>query len=436
MGWLKAIAGFVVTAVATLSAPARPQAAQPPADPAFRAFVQDLRGDAKALGVTDTTFDRTFAGIAPDRSLPDLILPGQTRPSGAGQAEFTKTPLEYLNLGSLNTLAAQGRQLAVQHAATLTRIEQELKVNRHTLLAIWGRETAYGQYKLPHHVIRVLATQAHLGRRKELFRKELLMALKMVEDGVLNPATMKASWAGAIGLTQFMPSEYYDLAVDLDKDGRKDIWTSVPDALASAANQLKAKGWTDGQPWGYEVRMPAGAGCLYEGQPQARPTADWLTLGVARIDGKSIDQTRLKEPAFILAPGGAYGPTFLVFQNFMVLKAYNFADLYAVFVGHLADRIAGGGDFVARWTTPKMLTTRELEEIQERLKGRGYNIEKIDGKAGMNTRNMIGQYQQASGLPVDCWPAAPLLAHLRRPALGATAPPHSWRNGAATVRRP
>jgi lytic murein transglycosylase len=384
------------------------------ADAGFRAFIDALRPEARAAGVSDAVFDRSLKAVSPDRSLPDLIQPGESRPRGPGQAEFVKTPLEYLNLPQLEALATQGRQLAIQHAATLARIEREFGVERHILLAIWGRETAYGRYRLQHDVVRVLATQAYMGRRKDLFRKELIAALRMIEDRVLDPNTMKASWAGALGLVQFMPSEYYDLAVDFDGDGRKDIWNSIPDALASAASQLKAKGWTSGQPWGVEVRLPASEGCLHEGQPQSKPLAGWRALGVARRDDKPFAARPPDEPAFVLTPGGAFGPAFLVTANFMVLKAYNFADLYAVFVGHLADRIGGGGGFLTPWTTPKMLSAREIEEIQERLRARGYPVDKLDGKAGMNTRNLIGRYQKASGLAVDCWPSAAVLTHLRK----------------------
>jgi lytic murein transglycosylase len=390
-----------------------PTVAQTAVSQTFAAFVAGLRPEARAFGVSDATFDKAFAGLAPDTTLPDLVLPGQTRAQGT-QAEFSKTPLEYLNASYLLKLAADGRGLAVKHAASLAQIERELGVDRATLLAIWGRETAYGQAKLTHNPIRVLATQAWLGRRKDLFRSELLHALKMIQDGILDPATMKASWAGAVGLTQFMPSEYAALAYDLDKDGRKDIWTSVPDALASAANQLKAKGWTAGQPWGVEIVPSAAATCLAEGPSNIRPAAEWLTAGVVPVAGKSIPQKHRGDPAFILTPGGAYGPTFLVFENFMVLKRYNFADLYAVFVGHLSDRITGGADFAVRWTTPKLLSNRDIEDVQQRLQAQGYSIEKIDGKAGMNTRTEIGRYQKAAGLRVDCWPSDVLLAHLKQ----------------------
>lgn len=409
------IAAWVVSACALLAfmlagAPTV-HAAQ---DPAFRAFLNGLKPEARARGVSEATFERWLGGLEPDRTLPDLILPGQTRAQGK-QAEFTKTPLEYLDLPMLERLAGQGKRLAQQHAATLAQIEKEIGVDRHVLLAIWGRETAFGTYRLPHNMLRVLATQAYLGRRKETFRSELLIALKLIQDGQLDPNT-RASWAGAVGLTQFLPSEFETLAIDMDRDGKKDIWNSIPDALASAANQLKAKGWIGGQPWGYEVKLPQGGTCLYEGQPNARPARDWIAAGVVRSDGRKVPDKLLDAPAFILTPGGAYGPVFLVFENFMVLKRYNFADLYAVFVGHLADRMGGGGNFATAWTTPKIISTKEIEEIQERLKARGLPIEKIDGKAGMNTRNLIGQYQKGSGIAIDCWPGADVLSHLRRQA--------------------
>lgn len=388
----------------------------------FAAFLQSLWPEAQALGVSRAGFDRELKGLTPDLKLPDLVLPGRTRETSGGQAEFTKTPLEYLNVGYLDKLAEQGRRLKVQHVDALGRIERALGVDRHIVLAIWGRETAYGNYKLPHDALQVLATQAYLGRRKDMFRKEFLYGLKMLDDKVVSRPAFKSSWAGAVGLTQFLPSEYYTLAYDLNGDGRKDIWNSVTDALASAANQLKQKGWVEGQPWGFEVRLPAGPSCLYEGIPNTRKTLDWVKLGVVRVGGRAIPKELEATDAFILTPGGAYGPAFLVFENFMVLKRYNFADLYAVFVGQLADRMAGGPGFEASWTTPKMLTTRELEEIQERLKAKGLPIEKIDGKAGMNTRNLIGQYQKSSKLAVDCWPSETVLRHVRGGVAGGAAP--------------
>jgi lytic murein transglycosylase len=386
------------------------------AGPDFKRWTEDLWPEAQAQGVSRTTFDIAFREVTPDLTLPDLILPGQTKPAGRDQPEFSKTPVQYLDPAQITRLAAQGGQLLTQNAQTLARIEREIGVSRHIVLAIWGRETAFGAHKSPHYAIRALATQAYLGRRKDLFRTELLHALKMLEDRVITPAAMKSSWAGAMGLTQFMPSEFYTTAVDLDGDGRKDIWQSLPDALGSAAMQLKQKGWVTGQPWAYEVKLPDGANCLLEGIPQGRPVRDWVKMGVAHIDGKPIDAGRMQDQACLIMPAGLRGPVFLAFENYLVIKRYNMSDLYVLFVGHLADRIAGGGEFRTPWASIKQLSNRDIEEIQERLKKLGHDIEKVDGRAGMNTRNQIGAYQKASRMPIDCWPSETVLNALRKVA--------------------
>jgi lytic murein transglycosylase len=377
----------------------------------FRKFLEGVWKEAEALGVSRATFDLAFRGVEPDLSLPDLVLPGKTEVRG--QAEFTKTPAEYLSTTRLESLAAQGRTLMVRHRQELEQIEREIGVQRQVVLAIWGRETAYGSHRSSHYAIRALATQAYLGRRKEMFRVELMHALKMLEEGVLSREAMNSSWAGAMGLTQFMPSEYFTVAYDLDRDGRKDIWHSVPDSLASAANQLREKGWVPGQTWGYEVRFPKGVACLQEGPQHARPLREWIERGAAWVAGRGFPAEALDAQAFILTPGGAHGPTFLVLENFLVIKRYNMSDLYALFVGNLADRIAGGGGFAVPWGKVTQLSAKGIEEIQTHLQTLGHPIAKIDGKAGMNTRSLIGAYQQASGLKVDCWPSEAMRRHLR-----------------------
>jgi lytic murein transglycosylase len=387
---------------------------------AFRRFLEALWPEAQAMGISRATFDNALRGVEPDLGLPDLVLPGRSEVKG--QAEFTKTPAQYVSASYLAKLAQQGKALAQQHAQWLAKIESELGVQRQFVLAIWGRETAFGTYRSTYYAIKALATQAYLGRRKDLFRTELLYALKMLQDGVRTRETMNASWAGAMGLAQFMPSEFYTLAYDLDGDGRKDIWTSIPDALGSAANQLRAKGWVPNQTWGYEVRLPKSISCLQEGPDNAKPVREWASLGVIRVAGEFPPQA-LDQSAFLLAPAGAYGPSFLALENFMVLKRYNMSDLYALFVGNLGDRIAGGGDFVVAWSDVKQLSAKSIEAIQERLQVLGYAVAKLDGKAGMNTRSLIGAYQKANGLKLDCWPTEALLGHLRSkaPVKGADA---------------
>ena len=371
------------------------------------------------MGISRATFDQALRGVEPDLGLPDLVLPGKEL---KGQAEFTKTPAEYLSATYLAKLGEQGKSLQVKHAVWLDKIERELGVQRQFVLAIWGRETAFGVHRSPHYAIKVLATQAYVGRRKEMFRNELLHALKMLQDGVRTRDTLNSSWAGAMGLPQLMPSEFYTLAYDLDDDGRSDIWNSVADALGSAANQLRAKGWVPNQSWGYEVRLPRDISCLSEGPDNARPVREWVKAGVVRVAG-DFPAHALDQQAFVLAPAGAHGPAFLALENFLVFKRYNMSDLYALFVGNLGDRIVGGGDFRTPWGEVRQLSAKGIEEIQEKLQTLGYAVAKIDGKAGMNTRSLIGAYQKANSLKIDCWPTEALLEHVRvkAPTKGAEA---------------
>jgi lytic murein transglycosylase len=385
------------------------------ADEAFQTWLTAVWPDAEALGVSRSTFDATFRGMEPDFSIPDLALPGRDKLGSAGQAEFTRAPSEYLDRAYLMRLAETGKPYATRYKAALDKIEASSGVDRYALLSIWGRETAYGSYKLPHDAVRVLTTLAYAGRRKELFRKELLAALQMLQSGVAR-SDMKSSWAGAVGLTQFMPTEYGPYARDIDGDGKKDIFRSVPDALGSSAAQLAGKGWVAGLPWGFEVRIPASSDCSLEGPLQARTIAEWTKLGFTRAGGKGWPDNQQGLQAYLMSPAGAYGPSFLVSDNFKVIRLYNTSDLYAVFVGHLADRIAGGGDFEKAWGGTGAQKTKVIEEIQTRLKASGYDVDKIDGKIGSNSRMNIGKYQHTNGLKVDCWPTDATLEHMRSAA--------------------
>jgi lytic murein transglycosylase len=391
---------------------------------AFRTFLQGLWPEAQALGVSRATFNKAFRGLRPNYKLPDLIIPGRKRDDSAGQSEFTSSAMDYLNPKYLRRLAVQGRKFMKRHARSLRRIEHATGVDPYIIVAIWGRETAYGTYKLPHDAIRVLATQAYVGRRKEKFRTELLYALKMLQDGVPR-AKMRSSWAGAIGLTQFLPSEYYQHADDGDGDGKVDLFDSVPDALASAARQLANKGWVRGLHWGYEVRLPEHGDCSLEGPPGARSIRDWVKLGFKRAGRQRFRRDELAHEAYLMMPSGAYGPAFLATENFQVIRRYNTSDLYALFVGNLADRIAGGGDFHTPSAKIAQPRTAQVKEIQKRLIALGYELQKVDGKIGSNTRRQVGSYQKKNRLKIDCWPTKAVLSHLRATAaLGAGANKH------------
>jgi lytic murein transglycosylase len=382
------------------------------ADAAFRTWLQALWPQAQALGVSRPTFDLATGGLEPDLSLPELVVPGRPPQEAPGQPEFVQTPADYLKEATFDRLAAQGRRLSQQYRAPLGAIERRFGVAAAVLLAIFGRETDYGRSRDTRSAIRVLATQAYLGKRKDKFREEFLLALKMLEQGYVKLADMKSSWAGAMGLTQFLPSDFYKYAVDFDGDGRPDIWNSVPDALASAAKQLDDKGWQRDLRWAYEVRAAADVDCTIGVAENTRPIGEWLKRGFMPAYNRILSAAERAEQASLLQPAGLYGPAFLATRNYFVIKEYNFSDLYVLFVGHLSDRILGGPPFETPWAKVTQLPTRALERMQEILTARGYYHDKIDGKAGMKTRAALGEYQKRNGLKVDCWPSAALLAHM------------------------
>src|SRR5262245_2755670 len=381
-------------------------------DPAFTKWLEGLWPDAQAMGVSRKTFTSATHQLEPDLTLTDLDIPGRKTPTPA-QAEFVQTPADYVRESTIARLAEQGKKLAGDHRATLTAIEQRFGVPGNVLLAIWGRETAFGGYRLPKNAIMVLATQAYYGRRKDMFRQELLYALQMLQEGHIKLADMRSSWGGAMGLTQFLPSEFYKHGVDFDGDGRIDIWTSVPDALASAAQQLVGKGWQRGIRWAYEVRAPREVDCTIGVPEMTKPLGEWLRGGYAPAYGRRPSAAELAEPASLLLPEGTYGPAFLTLKNYYVIKDYNFSDLYVLFVGHLSERISDARGFETPWSKNAQLRTDQVEAMQRTLDRLGFYNAKPDGKAGMLTRSALGAYQKANGLKVDCWPTAAVLSHMQ-----------------------
>lgn len=381
------------------------------ADAAFQSFLQSLWPDAEKTGISRPVFDAATRGLEPDFSLPDLNVPGRADRLPA-QAEFVQTPADYVRESTIARLGTQGKKLYDKHRATLDAIERRFGVPGSIILAIWGRETAFGSHKLPHDAIRVLATQAYVGRRKDMFRGELLAALKMLQEGVPRER-LRSSWGGAMGLTQFLPSEFGKHGVDFDDDGKVDLWTSIPDALASAAQQLANKGWQRGERWAYEVRTPHDVDCTIAQPGHVMLIGEWLKRGYAPAFGRNLSAGEQKNDASLLLPEGTYGPAFLTPKNYFVIKEYNFSDLYVLFVGHLSDRIMDGRPFEKAWSKNAQLRTEQVEAMQRTLAERGIYKDKIDGKAGMLTRAALGQYQKANGLKLDCWPTAAVLTHMQ-----------------------
>ena len=402
----RALALVALVATLLLSAPVHA------ADAGFTRFIASLWPDAQAAGVSRATFDRETAGLEPDYKLPDLILPGRPATGAPAQAEFVQVPADYIKEASIARLAEQGERLMQQYRPALDEIEKRFGVPAAVVLAIWGRETDFGRYTLPYDGLRVLATQAYVGRRKDQYRNEFILALKMLGEGVVARKDLRASWGGAVGLTQFLPSEYYAHGVDLDGDGKVDLWHSVPDALGSAAKQLVDKGWQSGLRWAYEVKAPANVDCTMGVPEITKSIGEWLRAGFVPVRGQKLGAAEQAEEASLLQPEGIHGPAFLATKNYFVIKEYNFSDLYVLFVGHLADRMVSPLPFATPWSAATQLRTADVEAMQKQLTRLGLYKDKLDGKAGMQTRAALGAFQKKAGLPLDCWPSVAVLQAL------------------------
>ncbi len=373
----------------------------------FQAWLQnDLWPEAKRSGVSKRKFDAAFKGVTLNWKLPDLVPPGTkakiSRPQA--QSEF-KSPARYFSPNNMNSVVASGKKLASKHKRLLARIEKKYGVPGRILLAIWGRESAFGRASIPHNAFQVLATKAFMSTRKELFRKEVLAALVIIDKGYASPSQMKSSWAGAMGQPQFLPSSYLEYAVDFDGDGKRNIWGSTGDTLASIANYLNKYGWQKGRDWGFEASIPTSVSCALEGPDQMRRISDWSKAGVTRISGKAFPANEQKKDGAILMPAGRSGPAFIATPNFYVIKKYNNSDLYALFVGNVADRIQfSNKPFQAGWQKVSGIKRHEVKRMQEALIAKGYDVGGADGLAGFKTRRSIGDWQQKNGLKPTCFP--------------------------------
>jgi lytic murein transglycosylase len=383
----------------------------------FAHWLQGLWPEAEAAGVSRKTFDAQVKGLTLDWSLPQLVPPDPAGPDGPAlpdalkpkprqQAEFG-VPENYFSNRSLNALAATGRSKYKQLAPALGKIQKQYGVPASIIVAIWGRETGFGGADLPYDAVSAIATQAFMGRRPDEFRPQLIGALKIIQLGHATRDEMKSSWAGAMGHTQFLPGDFEDYAVDFDGDGRRDIWNSVTDALASAGNSLHSQGWDGNQPWAYEIELPKDFDCTLQGPDQALPIREWIDLGVKRVRGRPFPEERLGDWTFLVLPAGTKGPAFLATTNFSVLKLYNNSDVYAIFVGHVADMIAydAPADFVGTWEKVERFTRDRMQRFQEVLVSQGHDVGKVDGLVGFKTRQSIGMQEKKLKLPLTCYPS-------------------------------
>ncbi|MDX8526076.1 lytic murein transglycosylase [Mesorhizobium sp. MSK_1335] len=407
-----ALAFLVVALIGFFTAPSRAA----PIDDQFQAWLQtDFWPEARSKGISKKTFDAAFLGVKPNLKLPDLVTPGETptTPEKQHQAEFGP-PASYFAEKIVRAVTTGGRTRESANARVLGLIEKRYGVPGEIVLAIWGRETGFGGAKMPYDAFEVLGTKAFMSTKKDFFRTEVLAALDIVERGLAPVNAMKSSWAGALGQPQFMPTSFLKHAVDFDGDGRPDIWNSTPDVLASIANYLVHYGWVRGRGWGTEVTVPANVSCSLEGPDQGKKISDWVAMGIRRVDGKAFPASELKAEGFLLMPAGRSGPAFVVTPNFYVLKEYNTSDLYALFIGHAADRIAkGDAIFNASWGAVGDLHRSDIAALQHALEAKGYDVGSADGLPGFKTRRSIGVWQAKNGKPATCFPDANLVAAIK-----------------------
>jgi membrane-bound lytic murein transglycosylase B len=371
----------------------------------FGNCLERLWPEAARRGISRPSFEQFTAGLAPDLSIMDKL---------DAQPEFTKSTWDYLDALVSDERIARGRELLVQHAATFAAVARTYGVEPAVLAAIWGIESNYGTLGGDRPVIRSTATLACIGRRQDYFREEFLSTLEILQRGDVPADYLVGSWAGAFGPTQFMPTSFKRYAVDFDGDGRRDVVDSIPDVIASTANNLKMDGWIAGQPWGYEVVLPAGFDYLLADRSRQMTLRQWESLGVRRAGSGSFREPDAR--GYLLLPGGARGPAFLMLQNFRVIMKYNPAEAYALAIGHLADRLRGGSPLVQTWPRDqRVLTLDERYEMQERLSRLGFDPGEPDGMLGPRTRLAIRGFQASIGEIPDGFASSGLLDRLRQP---------------------
>ncbi|MEJ6393423.1 lytic murein transglycosylase [Gymnodinialimonas sp. 2305UL16-5] len=383
---------------------ARAEEATRTRDPEFRAWIEDFKTRALAMGIRERTLTRAFEGVQ---------LNTRVLERDANQAEFSRALWEYLDSAVSATRVRNGRTQFEEYRDTLARIEQQYEVEAEVVVAIWGLESAYGASRGSTDIIEAMASLAYDGRRQDFFEEQLIAALRILDAGDTNPRNMTGSWAGAMGHTQFMPTSYLQYAQDFNGDGRRNIWSGDPtDALASTAHYLAEHGWTYGQPWGMEVELPNGFDFALAGEQERRPVRFWNDQGVRLAEGGDIPD---HGQASILLPAGAQGVALVIFDNFRVIERYNPADAYVIAVGHLGDRIGGGPAFEADWPRQdRALTFAEREELQRRLQTAGHYDERIDGIIGPNTIAAVRRFQAAIGVTPDGYASPSILERLRR----------------------
>lgn len=368
----------------------------------YDAWVAGFRTRASAKGVSDATFSRAFHASG--------FLPGVVE-KDRNQTEFTRTLEDYLAIAASPERISKGQAALARHGSALRAIEARFGVEKEVVTAVWGLESQYGERRGDIQIVSALSTLAFDGRRGAFFEAQLIAALRILQSGDTTVDNMRGSWAGAMGHTQFMPTSYLEYAVDFTGDGRRDIWSDDPtDALASTAAYLKRSGWKQGQPWGVEVRLPAGFNQALAGRGKGKSVGEWSSMGVTSASGGNLPN---HGTGSILIPQGINGPAFLIFSNFNAIARYNNAINYVIGVGHLSDRLRGGSPLRGNFPPDANgLTIADRQRLQERLTATGFDTEGHDGVIGTKTKLQIEAFQRARGLPVTGEPSRQLLAML------------------------
>ncbi|MDA0690064.1 MAG: lytic murein transglycosylase [Proteobacteria bacterium] len=371
-------------------------------DQTFDEWLADLRAEAALLGISASTL-AALDNIAPLERVLEL---------DNSQPEFVQTFTRYIDLRVTPGQVSRGQQLLQQHGVLLGEVQARYGVQPQYLAAFWAIESNFGRATGGFSVLEALATLAYDPRRADFFRRELLTALRIIDDGHIAPERMSGSWAGAMGQLQFLPSVFDRYGVDGDGDGRIDIWNSLPDVFHSAANFLSQSGWRGDQRWGREVVLPDDFDYRQSGTGVTKPLSEWREMGISTLDGNPIPVVAGMEASVIL-PAGASGPAFLGYGNFRATMAYNPSTFYALTVGHLADRFAGGPAIQNMPENEQALSVAEVQELQELLNLRGFDSGTPDGRVGRMTRAAIRAYQDSAGMPMDGYASGQLLAALR-----------------------
>ena len=401
-GFRRALGGALLAGLLPLAACAQTQAetrAETAAAPEtaqvdFDVWLDDLKAEAIGRGIRPQTVQTALAGLEP---LPEVIERDRS------QREFTLTFTRYMRGTVTEGRVEKARRLLEENRPLLEKVAAQYGVQPRFLVSFWGLESNFGEHTGGYSVVAALATLAHEGRRHDFFRAQLLDALQILDEGHIPVQEMTGSWAGAMGQLQFIPSTFVNFAVDYDGDGHRDIWHSLPDIFASAANYLSQEGWRGDRTWGREVQLPPAFDYSLASMSVTKPLAEWAsTYGLRSADGGPLPTVDGIEASLVL-PSGHRGPAFLVYENFRTILIWNRSILYALSVGHLADRIEGA-PALGPLPEEDPVSLKAIEEMQAKLNTLGYDAGIPDGLVGPQTREAVRAYQAAEGLPADGYP--------------------------------